>query len=862
MSNKLALFFVFILLITVIAVFFSAAEAEKPLVFISFSDIQVGYPSKDAYNNTSTDRFALLVEKLNSIKGDFDFAVNTGDLVCGNGSTMWQWKLFADVLADVEFELYHVKGNHDGIDYDYFTEYTGNEVNYYFDRMGIRFIFIGYEETVTTDLPAQMVLSKSQQEWILTHSNYSKVWIFSHAPVLSHNKASSYWVPEGFFAKIQNNVIGITSGHQESAYTSRWEGYVDLNELSICPSENSLTYEIIPFNKVYIYTDKVKVELYDAYTMKLQETSEFMFNSKLSENLDSIRLESPYFETANAYKGQLHCHTKNSDGAQSPLETVTAYKNAGYDFIAITDHNYVTPDPEVGGILFITGNEVTNDFGDITTTNVPAVPPNHTDAQATINWTKMQGGLAWLAHPNDIDKPWTFEEMAELIGYNGIEVFNPNNYLVNADEKWDYILTELDRITAIAVDDCHDVSTGINRGWVMVFADSLTKSEILTSLEKGNFYSTKGPIINAVKVEGNTIRIKLNQTSLITWIGAGGSILREAIGVEDTYVVRGTEKYVRIRVGNSVHAWTNPVYIGKLNDVRSASVSDSRVNPSQLITLSGQVYYENATSPSANGSMMQAYVDLNGANKAVLNVTESDGAFTFPTFPAESSVGLYNYNVYTVWNGQVSAQNQTVPVIVDGLKVSNYTINMPNDQVQVHLLYAYDNTAVQNGNATYAGLFALTNANGWATFNLSPLRTVDWGLTAYAISEPTYCLTAKLQNQTTSYAKTTIENFIIKANNPIINASWNNVTRELSFESAGTIVTDVGDLGKPTRIEMDGAMCTGWIYNSTARQVTVHDIHGRIVLQWRSYSAELWVIAACSVGVTIVSGAIFLKKRR
>ena len=55
-----------------------------------------------------------------------------------------------------------------------------------------------------------------------------------------------------------------------------------------------------------------------------------------SECSNDIKLKSPYYEKAIVYKGQLHCHTTNSDGAQSPLEVVTAYKNAGYDFIAVT----------------------------------------------------------------------------------------------------------------------------------------------------------------------------------------------------------------------------------------------------------------------------------------------------------------------------------------------------------------------------------------------------------------------------------------------------------------------------------------------------------------------------------------------
>jgi len=795
------------------------------------------------------------------------------------------------------------------------------------------------------------------------------------------------------------------------------------------------------------------------------ETSAFAF-----ENLDVIGLESPYFETGSVYKGQLHCHTTNSDGAQSPLEVVTAYKSAGYDFMVITDHDYVTPDPKVKHILFITGNEVSSSLGHITTINVSSVPPSR-KAQKVVDWTKNQGGLVWLAHPNyGANFGWTIREVSSISGYHGIEVYNTkvNSY---AEEKWDYVLTDLNRkINAIAVDDCHDIKNPkqFNGCWVMVFADSLTKIDILESLEKGNFYSTQGPIINAVKAEGNTISIKLKQTSNVTWIGAGGSVLQETTSVMgDSYVARGNEKYVRIRVESSGYAWTNPIYISKLI-VDSVSVSDSRVNPAQPMTFSGKVYTESTISPPAsgmsalqfmpesyvrvdrseslepiemsfslwvkfdgydtgdhqtliskrdsdtgylvglnataqmirfyvftdrwrfvsvsppavgewchlagtyaaltgnlrlymNGSLadevtielggilhslteltigasnssytpntcgvngtideiilddrawnqtevslayqglypdgtvlylpfdgdtqdysrqgnhgtkynatwtrgkkvdVQAYIDLNGEKKAALSVIEADGSFTFPNFPAESSVGLYNYKVYVVWGSQISSRNQTVPVIVDGLKASTYTTNLSNDQIEVRIIYAYDDIMVQNGNATYAGLFAVTDEDGRAKFNVSSLNTVEWGLTAYAISEPAYGLIASIQNQTVSYAKTTITTFTIKSDNPIINAGWNSFNSELSFNTSGTIITDVGDLGKPIRIEVDGATHTDWTYNSTAQQVTARNVHGRIVLQWTSYVAELWIIAAFSVGLAIVTAVVLLKKRR
>ena len=38
------------------------------------------------------------------------------------------------------------------------------------------------------------------------------------------------------------------------------------------------------------------------------------------------------------FKGNLHTHTTNSDGRMSPEEVTRRYQEAGYDFLALTDH--------------------------------------------------------------------------------------------------------------------------------------------------------------------------------------------------------------------------------------------------------------------------------------------------------------------------------------------------------------------------------------------------------------------------------------------------------------------------------------------------------------------------------------------
>ena len=54
------------------------------------------------------------------------------------------------------------------------------------------------------------------------------------------------------------------------------------------------------------------------------------------------KIVSPYTDEGNWYKGNIHCHTTNSDGVLSPYQLIVEYANKGYDFLAITDHNYIT----------------------------------------------------------------------------------------------------------------------------------------------------------------------------------------------------------------------------------------------------------------------------------------------------------------------------------------------------------------------------------------------------------------------------------------------------------------------------------------------------------------------------------------
>ena len=53
-----------------------------------------------------------------------------------------------------------------------------------------------------------------------------------------------------------------------------------------------------------------------------------------------IQNQNSFNEQGRFYRGNLHCHTTQSDGRATPAQRVMEYKAAGYDFLALTDHNY------------------------------------------------------------------------------------------------------------------------------------------------------------------------------------------------------------------------------------------------------------------------------------------------------------------------------------------------------------------------------------------------------------------------------------------------------------------------------------------------------------------------------------------
>lgn len=229
----------------------------------------------------------------------------------------------------------------------------------------------------------------------------------------------------------------------------------------------------------------------------------------------------------NWYKGNLHMHTTMSDGVLDPVEAINVYREADYDFIAITDHRKVGHLWQDNSFLILPGVEW--DTGDAV--NMPVyhilgigmdretvdfyhgapyegAPLGNTRAgmwvggrtnrkryyphpQAIIEAVRAAGGIAILAHP-----AWSVmspEEIYDLHGLSGAEIFNSvsgfpfNPGRDEASYYWDIWAKNGKLVCAFANDDTHYYDGEQTKAFTMVNAPALERDAIMEALRKGTF---------------------------------------------------------------------------------------------------------------------------------------------------------------------------------------------------------------------------------------------------------------------------------------------------------------------------------------------------------------------------------------
>lgn len=294
------------------------------------------------------------------------------------------------------------------------------------------------------------------------------------------------------------------------------------------------------------------------------------------------------------FRGNLHTHSTGSNGALAPAEVCRRYAEAGYDFIALTDHfvaqyGYPVTDTRpfrTNRFTTILGAEVHTDrmqngeLWHILAVGLPEdfAPPAHPDpaigdagesAAALARRCAEVGAFVALAHPE-----WNGlmpEDARRIEAAHAVEIYNHGCH-VECDRGfgvalYDALLSGGRRLTACATDDAHFKGPDHFGGWVMVKAEANEPEALLAALMAGTYYASTGPELHDFQIEGESIVVECSPAEHIIAIGAnsaskavhGDGLTRAELPVE-----RFREGgWVRIAVHDATgkRAWSNPIWL-------------------------------------------------------------------------------------------------------------------------------------------------------------------------------------------------------------------------------------------------------------------------------------------------------------
>ncbi len=293
-------------------------------------------------------------------------------------------------------------------------------------------------------------------------------------------------------------------------------------------------------------------------------------------------------------RGNLHTHSTRSDGILKPEEVCRRYRAEGYDFIALTDHfvglyDYPVTDTtgfrgegfttilgaelhsgaqENGALWHILAVGLPADFAPPNAPHFRPVPGMETGPQIAAR-AVAAGAFVAIAHPQ-----WsglTVADARSLAAAHAVEIYN-HGCAMGCDRPdgagiADALLTEGRRLTLIATDDAHFHEPDHFGGWVMVKAEENTPEALLAALKAGAFYSTQGPELRDVRIEGGRIVVECSAARGIVFLGApqdatsvqGASLTRAEIPVNRF----ADSPFVRVSVIDAAgkRAWSNPLWL-------------------------------------------------------------------------------------------------------------------------------------------------------------------------------------------------------------------------------------------------------------------------------------------------------------
>ncbi len=284
------------------------------------------------------------------------------------------------------------------------------------------------------------------------------------------------------------------------------------------------------------------------------------------------------------YKANIHCHSTLSDGKLTPEQLKQAYKDKGYSILSITDHEYPYDHSDMNekDFLMLTGYEAYirpsdkyNQYQPEVHINLIAKDPHnvryinfndnyckYVKDQSIRDGFEKVGSMRpreyTVEYVNDFVKTaiengylcthnhavWSLEDQEMITEYRGffsMEMCNYSSFVSNRTEYnaplYDRLLREGKRLFVHSADDNHNefpldsFKNDSFGGFTMVLSKDLEYSSVIEALEKGDFYSSMGPLIKELIFDGNKVHIETDPVRQITMFTGG----------KKTYFVTGDE---------------------------------------------------------------------------------------------------------------------------------------------------------------------------------------------------------------------------------------------------------------------------------------------------------------------------------
>ncbi len=286
-----------------------------------------------------------------------------------------------------------------------------------------------------------------------------------------------------------------------------------------------------------------------------------------------------YDTSGHWFKGNTHLHSTASDGGRTFAELADLYASANYDFLFRTDHwiaSDTAADTAPYPLLWLDGIELDGQDRTGAGFHVVCLGTTHgirreDGLEAGMLAARKQGALTILAHPH-----WCGNTLEDCLRwrFDGVEVYNHVCHWLNGKSSglvhWDAALMQNPDTLGLAVDDAHlrAEHPGWNGGWIVANAAACSTDEIIRCLRRGNFYSSCGPRIRSLAVDGDLLHVETSPVRFIRLVGPGARGRRFGAfdgALVESLTVRLPQDwrylYLDIEDPEGRRAWTNSLFV-------------------------------------------------------------------------------------------------------------------------------------------------------------------------------------------------------------------------------------------------------------------------------------------------------------